>query len=135
MRAYFVPFATALASCSLKRSSSSMMTPRNLCDLTGLVVHPAMMIGMHFFGTVFLGFSVLFSLLREAWTSAFLSISKLTWCMWLHSRHLPHFSIMTCILWFESEKVGPRATKIMLSINPALVSPFFLSGISRISVL
>ena len=29
-RAYFVPFATALASCSLNQSSSSMMMPRNL---------------------------------------------------------------------------------------------------------
>ena len=29
-RVYFVPFATALASCSLNRSFSSMMMPRNL---------------------------------------------------------------------------------------------------------
>ena len=78
MRAYFVPLATALASCSLKQSSSLMIIPRNLCDLTGLVVQPAMVMGMRFFGTVFLGFTVLFSLLWEAWTRVFLSISKLT---------------------------------------------------------
>ena len=55
-----------------------MIIPRNLCDLTGLVVQLAMAMAMHFFRMVFLGFAVLFSLLQEAWTRAFLSISKLT---------------------------------------------------------
>ena len=80
-RAYFVPFATVLASCSLKQSSSLTMIPKNLCDLTGLVTWPVMVMGTCFFGTVFLGFVVLGSLLRLAWTKAFLSISKLMWCV------------------------------------------------------
>ena len=135
VRAYFVPLATALASCSLKQSSSSMMIPKNLCDLTGLMVRPAMVMGMHFFGTVFLGFAVLFSLLWEAWTRVFLSISKLTWCVRLHSKQLPCRSIITCILWLEAGKVGLRATNMMLSMKPAPASPFFLLGVSRMSAL
>ena len=134
-RAYFVPLATALASCSLKRSSSSMMIPKNLCDLTGLVVRPAMVMGMHFFGMVFLGFAVLFSLLQEAWTRVFFSISKLTWCVRLHSKQPPHCSIITCILQLEAGKVGPRAMNMMSSMKPAPALPFFLLGMSRMSAL
>ena len=134
-RVYFVPLATALASCSLKWSSSLMMIPKNLCDLTGLVVQPVMVMGMGFFGMVFLGFAVLFSLLQEAWTRAFLSISKLTWCVRLHSKQPPHHSIITCILRLEAGKVGPRATNMMSSMKPAPASLFFLLGMSRMSAL
>ena len=64
-RVYFVPLVTALASCSLNWSSSSIMTPRNLCDLMGCVVWPVMVVGIHFFGMVFLGFVGYFSLLQD----------------------------------------------------------------------
>ena len=111
------------------------MTPKNLCDLTGLVVWLAMVMGMCFFGMVFLGFTVLFSLLWEAWTRAFLSISKLTWCVRLHSKQPPHCSIITCILWLEAGKVGLHAMNMMLSMKPVPASPFFLLGMSRMSVL
>jgi len=53
VRAYFVPLATALANCSLKWSSLSIIMPKNLCDLTGLVTWPSIVIGTCFTGEVF----------------------------------------------------------------------------------
>ena len=65
VRAYFVPLATALASCSLKHSSSSIIIPRNLCDLTGLVMRPSIVIGTRFTGADLRELALGFSLLQE----------------------------------------------------------------------
>jgi len=53
--AYRVPLAAAAASCSLKRSCSSMITPRNLCEVLGGITRPEIVIGDQLMGTVFCG--------------------------------------------------------------------------------
>ena len=52
---YLVPFPATAANCSLKRSCSSMITPRNLCDVLGAITRPDIVIGMRLTGSVFLG--------------------------------------------------------------------------------
>ena len=51
-RVYFEPLEVATAICSLKHSCSSIMMPRNLCEATGVMVWPAIMIGIHLAGII-----------------------------------------------------------------------------------
>ena len=65
-RVYFDPLEAAAAICSLNHSCLSMMTPKNLCDATGLTVFPAITIGIHLVGTIFRGLSGAFCLRLDA---------------------------------------------------------------------
>ena len=115
--AYLVPLAAAAASCSLKRSCSSMITPRNLCEALGGMTLPETVIGIRLMGTVFRGLLGSFRLRREAWTSAVLSISHSIW--WDVLQSLKPFGLGALItLLQDAQNTVTFATIVRHQITP-----------------
>jgi hypothetical protein len=90
---YFVPFAKAYAACSLKRSSSSMMIPKNLCERDGWMTWLPIVIGGLWAGLDLPGLFSSATRFLDRHTNAVESNSNSASCSRLQSRAPPGFSI------------------------------------------